>query len=223
MLREQVRPLDPQLLAHSYLSAKEQVIVAGFASEIDWQDSIALDDLNESTFLRESAWVVLSCGFRESVLRQRFADISVAFLSWANAKIIAANSNHCREDALLVFRNPRKIDGILSIVNKVASEGINAIRSKIKRRGVDFIREFPFMGPVTAYHLAKNLGVEVVKPDRHLVRLAEVAGYSSPECMCRRIAEYVGDSLQVIDLVLWRYASITKNYRALFPKLPSWY
>jgi hypothetical protein len=57
------------LLAVLYLTAKERVIEAGFADEIDWQEKVSLEDLDESTFLRESAWVVLSSGFRETVLR----------------------------------------------------------------------------------------------------------------------------------------------------------
>jgi hypothetical protein len=57
------------LLAVLYLTAKERVIEAGFADEIDWQEEVSLEDLDESTFLRESAWVVLSSGFRETVLR----------------------------------------------------------------------------------------------------------------------------------------------------------
>jgi hypothetical protein len=57
------------LLAVLYLTAKERVIEAGFANEIDWQEEVSLEDLDESTFLRESAWVVLSSGFRETVLR----------------------------------------------------------------------------------------------------------------------------------------------------------
>jgi hypothetical protein len=214
--RLRTKPLDPRLLALGYLGAKEQVIEAGFADEIDWQDSLVFDDLDEPTFLRESAWVVLSCGFRESVLRRHFGKISEAFLNWVSADRIILWADRCRNKALSAFGNERKIDGILKIVHRVAAEGIDIIRDNIRERGTDFIRELPFMGPVTALHLAKNLGLQVVKPDRHLVRLAHVTGYESADCMCRKIAEYVGDSLSVIDVVLWRYATISNSYEAVF-------
>ena len=74
--------LDPALLASVYLNAKERVIQAGFADEIDWQEEVSLEDVDEHTFLRECAWVVLSAGFREGILRRRFQDISKAFLEW---------------------------------------------------------------------------------------------------------------------------------------------
>jgi len=42
--------------------------------------------------------------------------------------------------------------------------------------GVWFLQQLPFIGPVTAFHLAKNLGIEAVKPDRHLCRLSKLLG-----------------------------------------------
>ena len=69
------------------------------------------------------------------------------------------------------------------------------------------------MGPVTARHLAKNLGMVLVKPDRHLTRLAAKTGYKTAEGMCHTIAEVVGDSLSVIDIVIWRYATITNSFQ----------
>jgi hypothetical protein len=207
-------PLTPHQLASLYLTAKERVIAAGFADEIDWQESVSLDDLNESTFLRESAWVVLSSGFRESVLRRRFPDISSAFLQWASAELIISHRESCQKNALVAFGNRRKISAILKIVEQVASAGIEVVRQQILDRGTEFLREFPFIGPITSCHLAKNLGLPIVKPDRHLTRIAAHTGYESPDRMCRIISEYVGDALGVIDVVLWRYATL-RNLQGL--------
>src|SRR6185436_20028855 len=71
-----------QRLARLYLDIKESLIEAGFAKEIDWQYDLSIKRLTESQFLRESAWVILSSGFRETVLRLKFHAISDAFLSW---------------------------------------------------------------------------------------------------------------------------------------------
>ena len=211
--------LDPALLASVYLSAKERVIQAGFEDEIDWQEEVSLDDVDEHTFLRECAWVVLSAGFREAILRRCFQDISKAFLEWESANLIIRQRDLCRVNALEVFGNRRKIDAILLVAEQVATEGIVAIREQIACQGTEFLRQLPFIGPVTACHLAKNLGVPIVKPDRHLMRMAAKTGYESPEQMCRTIAEIVGDPLPVIDIVIWRNATLTdKHERNVYPR-----
>lgn len=201
--------LDPERLSLLYLIAKERVIDAGFGEEIDWQDDVSLEKIDESTFLREAAWVVLSTGFRETIVRRRFEEISKAFLYWTSADAIAAQSQRCRMNALTAFGNERKIDAVLEIVERVAQCGIDAIRIEIISRGTQFLDELPFVGPVTACHLAKNLGVPVAKPDRHLVRMATRAGYESVGRMCQTIATVVGDSVAVVDVVMWRYATMT--------------
>lgn len=205
---KRAEPLGAEQLATLYMTTKERVIEAGFADEIDWQEEVSYADLDESTFLRESAWVVLSVGFREAVVRDRFSEVSKAFLHWSCATLIMSHRETCRSNALAAFGNRRKIDAILRIVERVAAEGIDAIRTEIEGRGTAFIRELPFMGPVAACHLAKNLGVPIVKPDRHLTRMAAETGYESAESMCQTIAEVVGDPLSVIDIVMWRFATI---------------
>ena len=132
--------LDSIQLASLYLSAKERVIEAGFADEIDWQEEVSLDELDESTFLRESAWVVLSAGFRETVLRRRFTQISEAFLCWSSARSIVAQREACRSNALAAFGNERKIDAVVAIVERVAGEGIEVIRRKIANQGAQFLQ-----------------------------------------------------------------------------------
>lgn len=73
--------------------------------------------------------------------------------------------------------------------------------------------ELPWIGPITKYHLAKNLGFQVAKPDRHLVRIAKHFGYRDVQVMCAEIGNSTGDSIPVVDLILWRYANLngTKN------------
>lgn len=208
----EIEPLEPMQLARLYMTAKERVIEAGFAEEIDWQEEVVNNDFDEPTFLREAAWVVLSVGFREAIVRRRFSEVSRAFFHWSSADLIMTERESCRTNALLAFGNHQKINAILKIVERVEAEGIGMIRKQIADRGIEFIRELPFMGPVTARHLAKNLGMVMVKPDRHLTRLADKTGYETVEGMCRTIADVVGDSLSVIDIVIWRYATIANTF-----------
>jgi hypothetical protein len=70
-----------------------------------------------------------------------------------------------------------------------------------------FLESLPWIGPITKYHAAKNFGMDVVKPDRHLVRIAEKAG-ETPDAMCRRLSRETKDSVAVVDTVIWRAANV---------------
>ena len=203
-------PLAAARLAFLYLSAKETVINAGFDDEIDWQEQVNIDKLNESTFLSESAWVIISTGFREEIARRKFGAITKAFLNWYSAKLILDHRASCRRDALATFANVPKIDGILGIAEEVVALGFEEVHLQVLCRGTDFLQELPFIGPVTACHLGKNLGLPTAKADRHLVRMASKAGYATPQDMCATISGVVGDPIAVVDIVLWRYATLAK-------------
>lgn len=204
--------LDSQSLALAYMTAKEFVIESGFADEIDWQYSRVFSAVTESSFLREGAWVILSAGMRETVIRSKFEGITRAFLGWRSAGEITRKHRLCESHALAVFANVRKIKAIVRLAQIIAKNGFRQIKQTVEERGIEAIRSFPFMGPATSYHFAKNLGLDVVKPDRHLVRVAAATGYQSPDEMCRNIAEVTSDKLSVIDLVIWRYATIQNGY-----------
>ncbi len=117
---------------------------------------------------------------------------------------------------MMVFPNERKIDAIARIADYVAHHGFVAVKTRIEREDVRFLAELPYIGSVTSYHLAKNLGIDVVKPDRHLVRMARMTGYETPEAMCSAVAAIVGDRLATIDTVLWRYATMDRDYGLRF-------
>jgi hypothetical protein len=84
-----------------------------------------------------------------------------------------------------------------------------SLHHKIKADALSILETLPFIGSITKFHLAKNLGLEVAKPDRHLVRLADRFGYKDVQTMCRDIFEFCGDKIAVADLVLWRFEERT--------------
>lgn len=203
-------------LARAYMAAKEAVIRSGFAAEIDWQEDLSLHRISESDFLREMAWVVLSAGMSEAVVAKIFPRFSNAFLNWRSAQAIQAKARMCSRAALRVFGSRRKVKAILEVVELVADCGFPAVKQRLLVEGVKFVQELPFMGPATSFHLAKNLGLDVVKPDRHLLRVAEITGCQTPLDLCERIAHFVGEKLSVVDVVVWRYATLDRNYLAHF-------
>jgi hypothetical protein len=78
---------------------------------------------------------------------------------------------------------------------------------------IDYLETLPWIGPITKYHLARNIGIDCVKPDRHLVKLANMFGFSSPYEMCIEIQKYSpNDRLGTIDLILWRDCNLRGSY-----------
>jgi hypothetical protein len=192
-------------LMDHYRKAKDWVCNSQFSEELRWQESLSLDLVDESQFLREYAWVVLNSGFREAVVRQRFNYISLCFCDWESAGSIAERGQVCIETALAVFRHRGKLEAIALTARRIANDGFGELSASLRRNPTFALRQFPYIGAITSLHLAKNLGAEVAKPDRHLVRVANRFGYSDPGVMCQDISTAIGDRVSVADLVLWRF------------------
>lgn len=192
--------------------AKTIVMDEGYSAEISWQSNLNFEDLDESTFLKELAWVVLSSGMKEKVVRNLFDDISKCFFNWVSAKFIVDNKDRCFHEATKFFNNVPKISAIINAAHKINSIGFTEIKKKIRENPIETLQKFSYIGPVTVYHLAKNIGLPVAKPDRHLARIANMEGYSDVQMFCNEISELTGDSIPVVDIVLWRFATIEKDY-----------
>jgi len=87
---------------------------------------------------------------------------------------------------------------------------------------INALQQFPYIGPATSYHVAKNIGFPVAKPDRHLCRFAELSGYQNPSDLCQALAEYIGDPIAVVDIVLWRFATLQHDYMTSFLPTGDW-
>jgi len=199
-----------------YLEAKRRVVAQGFGHDLDWQAGCSLDSVTEQDFLREAAWVVLSAGLSETTVRNLFDKISQCFLNWRSADAITRNREVCVRNALLVFGHSKKIAAIAEIACVVSSRGFAKFKCGLRDDCIGVLRKLPYIGPVTVFHLAKNLGLDVAKPDRHLVRIAQAAGACSPQDLCTAISATVGDRIGVVDLVLWRFATIERTYEGHF-------
>lgn len=203
-------------LAHAYFHAKDFVIQRGFEHEIDWQENVSIDKISETDFIRETSWVILSSGMHENVIRKVFPNVSSAFYNWESASRIAYNESVCYNEALKYFKNRKKIEAIIYCVKYLDFTGYEFFIQQVKDHGIDFISKFPFLGPVTSYHLAKNIGYNVVKPDRHLERIAKNMGFLNPNEMCASLSNLIEEKISVIDLVLWRYANQNRHYLSVF-------
>ncbi len=209
-------PIATELLASAYIRAKRQVLASGYGPEIIWHKSLRIEELIEADLLRECAWVILSSGIRESVVREKFPGIAHSFFQWASAKEIVSRRQQCVRSALRCFRHERKIQAIAQTAQIVHAKGFEQIRDEITNDPITALRQFPYIGPITTFHIAKNIGLSFAKPDRHLSRLAELSGYEQPSHLCSTLAAYVGDPITVVDTVLWRFATLHQDYLTAF-------
>ncbi len=200
----------------AYLDAKEFIIRKGYGQEIDWQENLNIQSISETDFLREAAWVILSVGMKESVIRGLFKKFSDAFLNWECAEKINEYNKQCKFEALKVFNNERKINAIIHIAQIVARDSFETVYEKIRNFGTEYLETFPFVGPAASCHLAKNIGLNIAKPDRHLIRVSQACGFRTPNELCSTLSAIVGDDISTIDLVIWRYATLKSQYLELF-------
>jgi hypothetical protein len=198
--------VDTHALVRGYLTAKRAVIDHGHIDEVIWQAEVATVPVTAASFTREAAWVVLNAGMRESVVRGLFGRLATALFEFDPRRIVE-NPEEARDSALLIFAHRRKIEAIVQIAQIANSAGTRRLRQEL-RDPEPFLRALPYIGPITWRHLAKNLGADVAKHDRHLVRLSAAAGRPSVDEVCAEIAEWTGDPTSVVDVVLWRWALI---------------
>ncbi|MBZ5505703.1 MAG: hypothetical protein LAO78_09460 [Acidobacteriia bacterium] len=189
-----------------YVAEKKAIQESQFGSELQWQVGLSSASFTEQELLREAAWVVLSAGFKESILRKAFSYISLCFCDWESARLIVENATQCQSTALEAFNNRAKIGAIVEIARIVNELGFEDITECILVDPVGTLQQLPYIGPITAYHLAKNLGFLYAKPDRHLTRLAAFFGFADAHRLCQVISENTSDPLNLVDLVLWRSA-----------------
>jgi len=206
-------------ILQKYYFAKKIVIEEGYLKEILWQDSINFDTVSESDFLRELSWVILTSGMKTKVVENCFQNISKCFFNWKSSMQILLNKEKCIEEALCFFNNPRKIIAIIDAAQKIIQEGFTHIKTEIIQNPLIKLQEFAYIGPITAYHLAKNIGIPVAKPDRHLVRIANNEGYDDVQELCSDLSKLSGDSIPIIDIIFWRYATINPQYLDVFKNI----
>jgi len=154
-----------------FASASEYVSECGYQDERKWYSNLRFETVTERQLLCESAWVILCSGFRENTVRRCFGYISWCFLDWISSTEIVGSADRCIGLATLRFRHEGKLRAIVSVAQKVSEVGLENIKTRVSQNPIDTLQEFPYVGRVTAFHLAKNLGLPFAKPDRHMEAL----------------------------------------------------
>lgn len=213
-------------LYHFFNTAVSSVLNSKYSHEVDWQRSNSLHTITEQDFLRETAWVIINSGFKEKTARNLFGYIELAFQNFACADLVLSGADLSLEIATGVLNHPGKIKGIIAAAELVKHNGFKNLRERIEDSPLETLQLIPYIGKTTARHLAKNLGLNIAKPDRHMIRLAEAANFESVDSMCRHLSQKFNEQVKVIDLILWRFMAelpnsidiISNEYK--FPSLP---
>lgn len=157
----------------------------GYGDMIEWSESLS-PPKNAREFAREAIYVICNSGMRVTVANDIY---------WKC--VYALNRG---DSAATVFGHPGKvwaIDHIWANRRKLFTHYRKA------ENKLAFCQSLPWIGPVTKHHLAKNLGVNTVKGDVHLQRLARREGIT-PLQLCERLATQSGYREATVDTILWR-------------------
>ena len=165
---------------------------SGYASEIDYIDSLKpIEEQDAHMFFLEYVWVVLNAGMKEQVARNIY-------------------NRYCENFNINFVRHPTKKKAIEYMFHNYTSTFEELLNTDDK---INHLETLLWIGPITKYHLARNIGIDTVKPDRHLVRLAEMFGFESPLKMCEHVNMDNETKLGTIDVVLWRYCNLYPDYQ----------
>lgn len=135
---------------------RDRLVALGYGKEIIWAESL-MPCGDPERFLYEYVWVVLCSGLKEQVARRIESRVLAALLE--RGHITPHEFGHDGKRA--------------AIENMFACYRHHYESYRASDDKLAYLRKLPFIGGITQYHLAKNLGMDVVKPDRHLVRIAE--------------------------------------------------
>jgi hypothetical protein len=174
---------------YEFQRLREKVIAAGYGDEIIWVEG--LPPVSDAEFFaREYVFVVISAGMRNQVVEVIYK------------RVIEALQRHIPLSG--VFGHKSKSAAILGVWNARNSYFEKYLESTDK---VEWLKTLPWIGDITKYHLARNLGIDCVKPDRHLVRIANKEN-TTPFKLCKHLAYKTGYRIGTVDVILWRAANL---------------
>ena len=152
-----------KLLSDLYEKASSYCIEINYINEITWQSSLNFCSFTEVDLLREASWVILCSGFRENYIRKIFNYISLCFFDWESAKTIVEQADLCINTALSIFNNSKKITAITGVAKFIVQKDFFNYKYEIINNPISALQELPYIGPITAQHLAKTIGFNTLQ------------------------------------------------------------
>lgn len=178
-------------------------------------------EVSPNFFFLEYVWVVHATGFNAAVVAKMLPRLVPAYglrPDGGGWDILAREPEMFTLDrVLLVCNNPQKAKAVRKMAAMMADAMFPADKDAPVRTweeyrdqelaSADLLTRLPYVGKVTCHHLARNLGLlDSVKPDLHLIRLADNWGFKDCVAMCEAMRP-PEMPLGIVDLILWYAAS----------------
>lgn len=196
----------------------EEYVSNNFPEDLVWSKQVKdlkARRLTQQILLGEYAYVVYCSGFKQKVVEKYWQDLNIAYYNFVS-ELIEDKAEEVRGRALQYIRHERKVDAIIETAKWLRDMTFDEWQ-KYKRKitpddKFQILTELKYIGGITKYHLARNIGFDTIKPDRHLDRIAASFGMDPFE-MCRKLSEISGVflgkhyAMHSIDTIFWRTAA----------------
>lgn len=179
-----------------------------YRSTIEKFRALDFNLLTPEFFFNETIWVIHATGFNAAVVGRMMPRLLNAYGSYNS--LSAMTTDQITKLITPICNNPQKIKAVHKNAI-ILNDGINRLGwPQYKEEALycpSVLTSLPFIGKVTCYHLARNIGLlDSVKPDLHLIRLASYWRYDSCWSMCNDMRTD-NTPLGIVDLILWYYSS----------------
>lgn len=173
-----------------YHTSREQVIKAGYLWEIELVENRYFKDVDLIEFMDAYIFCVFNVRMKNQIAQKMYE------------KFLNSGCD------LNTIGHPNKKRAIGECIEKSGKWFAGLMNCSTDMERVEYLDTLPMIGEITKYHLARNLGMDVAKPDVHLVRLMKRFEFKDVQEMCRYIYERTGDRIGVVDVVLWRWCNL---------------
>jgi hypothetical protein len=165
-------------------------------------------------FWQEYIWVAYVPGLSAAIIAKKWAALTNAIGPWDMLEP-SADFEPTMERLRPVLANERKARAVVWVREVMRVYGWDSFKP-LYLDDLESLTKLPMIGPITRFHLARNLGFDVAKPDIHLERLAKQYRFDGTEDLCSRVADYSGLRVGAVDFVLWAYCAAvgTKHLEA---------
>jgi len=193
------------------------------ANDVKTAEQLDPSQVTESDFFRQCAWAIFGAGLKYDVLIKLWPAIQKAFFYW-DVKQVVAQSDSVKTQVLQIFNNHKKVNSVLDIAKWLDKQGWPHVKTeflsliKVDQQGnimvtdklLEWLDQRPGIGKTLAAYVAKDIGVQSIKDDKWMRRLAGWLGYSPDAMGVLKMAldmqSLSKKKINVIDTVLWNWA-----------------
>lgn len=153
--------------------------------DIEWAEGIR-EPADADFFGSETIFVICNSGMKFEIARKIFIKVMAALKAGQSSSTAFGHAGKTAAIDKIWRDREQLLKDFLAAPDRMA-----------------FLAALPWIGGITKFHLAKNFGVDVAKPDVHLARLAQIHG-TTAQGLCEDLARVTGYRVATIDTLIWR-------------------